>query len=63
MPPVAESAMVYGMPESAPASEEVAITNPAAGVTVSVAEACALELLALVAVMITGVLLVTLGAV
>ena len=51
------------MPASASARAGVAIAKEAWGVTVTVAAACKLGLAALVAVMVTEVLLVTLGAV
>src|ERR1017187_3519805 len=51
------------MPASAPARAGVAIAKEAWGLTVTVAAACKLGLAALVAVMVTEVLLVTLGAV
>src|ERR1700758_1058924 len=51
------------MPESAAARAEVATAKGARGVTVTGAAACKLGLATLVAVMITEVFLVTLGAV
>lgn len=63
VPPVAERDAAYGTPVLASVKVEVSMDKPAIGVTTTFAVAFRMRFVVLVAVIITGVLLVTFGAV